>query len=630
MAGGQRSWRLALTGGFRLTSAEGADIRVSGKKAKGLLAILAMSPGLASTRARLRSLLWSDRGEAQAGDSLRQLLAVLRKELTDQGCEILYVRDDQVGLHAATLRVDAVEIMTLPAQEAAGLYQGPLLDGLDIGDDQFEEWLAADRSALQAGMIKILEQLCAETTGEARIATAKRLVALDPLREASHRALISAFLAMGEKALAKKQLESLRQLLERELGSKPSAETLQLFESPVAAATAELAQQSARPAIAVLAFANLSDDAEQRYFSDGISADIATELSRFREFVVKTDRGDDGSTDLAAWGRRHGFDFVVTGSVRRLGPRIRIAVVLNATQSGEQVWRERFDADEQTLFDVQDAIVQSITSQLASRLRLARLDAVKRKPPASLAAYDYVLRGDSLPIGNPAIEEEARKLFMRAIELDPGYARAHAALAEYVMLKWLRDLDAPSSLLDEALAISAKSVLLDDNDHMCHLTLGNILAVSGNFVKALHHSQRAVALNPNHAASIAQLGFLHGFLGEPDAGLEYFHKARLINPHFEPSWYWRDMGVVLFVARRYEDAIAAFVRSPEMLDWVEAYLAACCIYLGQKDQAHAHAARLLQLKPGFTIKKFMSREIYKRDEDTAHLAEGLRQAGIPE
>jgi TolB-like protein len=629
MTGGQTGWRLALTGGFDLAAADGRQIRVSGKKAKGLLAILAMSPGLSATRARLKSLLWSDRGEAQAGDSLRQLLAVLRKELAEQGCDILLVRDDQVGLHAETLRIDTDEIVKLPAQAAAGHYRGPLLNGLDVGDNQFEDWLAAERSTLQAQVIKVLEQLCAEGLGEARIAAAQRLVGLDTMREASHRALISAYLAMGEKALAKKQLESLAQILERELGVKPSTETLSLFataEAPVQSNP----PQSPRPVIALLIFANQSGDAAQKYFSDGISADIATELSRFREFAVKSERGGDSEADPAQLGRKLGVDFVVTGSVRRMGPRIRISVTLIDTQSGEQVWSERFDSDEQAIFDVQDSIVQSIAAQLASRLRMARLEAYRRKPPSSLAAYDYVLRGDALPIGNPAVEEEARQLFRKAIELDPGYARAHAALGEYEMLKWLRDFDAPRTLLVDALAISARSVLLDDKDPICHVTLSNVLAASGNFAKALHHGQRAVALNPNHPVSISQLGFLHGFLGEPETGVALFEQARLINPHFEPSWYWRDLGVVLFVARRYEDASAAFVRSPEMLDWVEAYLAACCTYLGRTEQAKAHAARTLQLTPGFTVARFMSREIYKRAEDTAHLTEGLRRAGIPD
>ena len=556
-------------------------------------------------------------------------LTVLRKELTEQACDILHVRDDQVGLHAGALSIDASEIVKLAAPAAASHYRGPLLDGLDIGDNQFEDWLAAERSALQARMIAVLEQLCSETSGGARIATAKRLVALDPLREASHRALISACLAIGEHALAKKQLEALRQILERELGVKPSDETLSLF------AAAEPTPQASppstpRPAIALLIFANQSGDAAQQYFSDGISADIATELSRFREFVVKSERANEGDTDPAAWGRQHGFDFVVTGSVRRLGPRIRIAVVLNATSSGEQVWHERFDADEQTLFEVQDTVVQSITAQLASRLRLARLESIRRKPPTSLAAYDYELRGDALPIGDPVVEEEARQLFRKAIEIDPGYARAHAALGESEMLKWLRDLDAPRSVLADALDMSTRSVLLDGNDGFCHVNLSNVLAASGQFEKALHHARRAVALNPNHAASIAQLGFLHGFLGEPEAGLAYFDQARLINPHFEPSWYWRDKGVVLFVARRYDDAIAAFARSPGQIDWVDAYIAACYIYLGRMDLARQHAERVLQLTPGFTIAKFMSREIYRRTEDTAHLTEGLRRAGIPE
>ena len=172
MTGGYKGWQLALTGGFELTAADSGQIKVSGKKAKGLLAILAMSPGHSATRARIRSLLWSDRGEAQAGDSLRQLLTVLRKELADQACDILHIRDDQIGLHAGVLRIDTDEIVRFPAQDAASRYRGQLLDGLDIGDNQFEEWLAAERSTLQASMIAVLEQLCSETSGAARIATA--------------------------------------------------------------------------------------------------------------------------------------------------------------------------------------------------------------------------------------------------------------------------------------------------------------------------------------------------------------------------------------------------------------------------------------------------------------------------
>ncbi len=629
MTGRYTGWQLTLTGGLELSAADGGQIRVSGKKAKGLLAILALSPGLSATRARIKSLLWSDRGEAQAGDSLRQLLTVLRKELADQACDVLHIRDDQVGLHAELLGIDADEITKRPAQTAASLYRGPLLDGLDIGDNQFEEWLATERSALQARMIVVLEQFCAETSGEARIATAKRLVALDPLREASHRALISAFLATEEQALAKKQLEALRQILERELGVKPSDDTLRLLEAPMAVAAAETAPQSARPAIAVQAFANLSGDAEQRYFSDGVSADIATELSRYRDFTIRAGRSVETMADPAQWGRAHGVNYVVGGSVRRLGKRIRISANLIDVNTSEQVWNERFDADGDSIFDLQDRIVQSIAAQMTSRLQVTRLDLARRKPPASLAAYEHLLQGDALPNGDDEIEEQARQHFAKAIEIDPGYARAHAYLGEYLMLGWLRDLDAPNSNLLRALATTTLAVSLDDNDYCCHALHSHVLLECRDYVKALHHSQRAVALNPSYVPAIVQLGFVHSYNGEHERGLELLEQARQINPHFEPSWYWRDRAIVQLLAGRVAEAVTGFKRSPVLYEWVEAYLAVCSIKLGQTSEARQHAANAMRLNPRLTVAKFLSREPFRQPEDNAAIADAMHQAGIP-
>ncbi len=625
-----------IVGGFRLTGAGGREVRLPGRKARALVAILALSPRLSATRARLKALLWGSRGEQQAGDSLRQMLVALRKELADIGTGALIVRDDHVGLDPQSIDVDVIAFGNAErlgdVAAAAALYRGSLLDGIDAGDDEFEAWLSAERNILLARAMAVLERFAETLAGAARVAVAQRLVALDPLREASQRALIAAYLANGEAALAKRQFESCKTLLERELGVAPARETMELIAKPAADNARAPAAPGRKPTVAVLPFANLSDDPAQRYFSDGITADIVTELSRFHEIQVRAHRpaGDGRDTDGMAAGRTLGMHYVAEGSVRRLGRRIRINVQLLDVETGEHLWAERFDADEEYIFAMQDKIVRSIAAQLSGRLRTAGLERASRKPPTSMAAYDYVLRGDALPIGVPEAEAEARRLFQKAIDLDPNYARAYAHLSQYSTLEWIRNLDAPAAMLDRSLELAKKAVALDDGDEFCQSMLGRVHMLRNSHDLAEYHFLKSLALNPNRPNLMAGLGILYGFRGEPARGLEYFREALAIDPHFDPSWYWRNRAVVHLIAHEYEEAINGFNRAPIMPDWVEAYLAASTAHLGRMDEARQHAAAALRLTPNLTIHAILSRDPYRRQEDIDHIADGLRKAGIPE
>ena len=647
--------KLQLLGGFRALNEAGQEIAVSARKGRALLAALAVSPSGSASREKLAALLWSDRGEEQARSSLRQTLTVLRKELGATGANLLLADDQRVELARGSMEIDAESIVSLSKtndvaalRRAANLYQGEFLADGAVGDPMFEDWLAGERSRFRDLMTSILDQLLTLEPAVERVALAKRLLALDPLREASHVFLMKAYADSGERSMALQHYSVCRDLLKSELNVQPNQEIEQLrlrltIEGPAVSMKSQSVLSNPplqshdtklqeKPTIAVLNFANLSNDPAQRYFSDGITADIVTELSRFHQLQVRAQRhpanGERPILDAATAGNELGVQYVVEGSVRRLAQRVRINVQLVDVETGEHLWAERFDANEDDIFTMQDHIVRSIAAQLSVRLQLAGLEKASRKPPISMAAYDYVLRGHALPVGVPEAEAEARRLFQKAIDIDPGYARAYASLGSYHLFEWSRDLDTPAATLDRSLELTKKAVALDDGDDFCHAMLGRAHMFRRDHELADYHFRKAVALNPNSPSLMAGLGILYGFRGEPERGLDYFREALAIAPHFDPTWYWRNRAVVHFIAHEYEEAIEGFRRSPIQPDWVEAYLAASHAHLGQMDEARKHAAAALHLTPQLTINRLLTIDPFRRREDAEHLADGLRKAGF--
>ncbi len=389
-----------------------------------------------------------------------------------------------------------------------------------------------------------------------------------------------------------------------------------------------------KPSIAVLPFVSMSGDADQQYFGDGITEDIITELARFHQLRVLARnssfryRGPD--VDIGRVGRELGVHYVVEGSVRRLGDRIRITAQLIDTTTGHHVWAERFDRGQDELFAVQDQVVKTIAATLVGRLKAVATERAQRKPPASLAAYDLVLRGDALPVYRPGALEEARKLFEQALTLDPNYAKAYALLAGLEITEWYRDFSASPEVLDRAFALAQKAVALDPNDPASQIALARVHQTRGAYTLAEHHYRKALELNPNNAVLQAGFGDLHITFGEPLLALEYFRQARALDPYFDPSWLWPVTGCAHFMAHQYEEAIAALERSAEPPYWVHVYLAASHAMLGNDERARHHTAEALRLKPDFTIAHSISRHALRRASDREHLAEALHKAGFPE
>ncbi len=301
--------RVRLLGGFEARLDSGPELALKGRKAQALLAYLAVAPGLARSRDNLTGLLWSDRAEEQARGSLRQALAELRRALDGISPPPIDAGREAVMLDTRAVDSDVANFERLIAEggpealaRAAELYRGELLEGLGSSDPAFEDWLAVERTRLgdlaRDAMGALLDHLSTAGETERAVALARRLLALDPLREPVHRALMRLYAGQGDRTLALKQYRACREVLAHELDVAPEAETEALHEelrgggpAPAPASSGASSKVAPlplpdKPSVAVLPFVNMSGDPEQAYFSGGITENIITGLTRFRELFV--------------------------------------------------------------------------------------------------------------------------------------------------------------------------------------------------------------------------------------------------------------------------------------------------------------------------------------------------------
>jgi len=422
-------------------------------------------------------------------------------------------------------------------------------------------------------------------------------------------------------------LRAVGAIIKRDRAPKPAGASC----DPVTSASAT---EPARIAICVLPFANMSGDPQQDYFSDGITEDIITELSRWRLFGVRSRsasfRYRGVAVDMKQVARELNVRFILEGSVRRMGARIRINAQLIDSHSGSHIWAEKFDRDLAELFTVQDQVVQTIVSTLVGRVQASDFERVRRKPPASLAAYECVLKGNALPWDDPDGAAEAALLFEKAIEIDPGYGFPHALLASIWQGKWRDDPSGSDGALRKAFALAKRAVELDQNESTCFALLGWVELMGQSYDLALQHVRRAVEMNPNNQWNAADMGGILLYVGQAEEALAWFKRAKEIDPYFDEPWYWRSVGEAQMVLQRYQEALAAFDHSPGRTYRVAAFIAGCYARLADMDHARVSAAECLAMKPDFSIAHFMAKHPFKNRGDAASLAESLRMAGLPE
>jgi adenylate cyclase len=391
-----------------------------------------------------------------------------------------------------------------------------------------------------------------------------------------------------------------------------------------------------KPSIAVLPFDNMSEVSDDIYFADGIAEDIITELSRYPDlFIVArnssfTYRGK--AVRVGDVGRELGVRYVLEGSVRRSGDRVRINAQLIDATNGNHLWAQRFDRNLEELFSVQDEVTQSIVAVLPERVQAAAFEAASRKTSNSLDAYDHLLRGKYCHhLETAEANSEAEAHFNSSIDLDPRFASAYAWKACTLGQAW-NDEFRPRTpeLFQEMIQLVEHAASLDENDTECHRIMCRIALIQAKYAKSDYHLERALALNPNDPRLVVQQGINLTFVGDPQAAIPWIEEAMRLDP-FSAYRYYLDLARAFFMDRRPAEAVAVLERTTRE-HW-EHYLwaAASNAALNEEAAALEAAQRALMLRPQLSIASYVDgRFKWKRSEDRARLREALARAGLPE
>ena len=557
--------------------------------------------------------------------------------------------DSDVDQFAALLKDNALD--------AADFRSGDLLDGVDLRDQAFVDWLSSKRAEYLEALSDALRALASSAeageTSDAALQATRKLVALDPLDEAARRQFMQLLAQSGNRAEAIRQYEICANLLEDELGIEPDAATQGLLKQvrrskglsvPPSQIGRDERQKlidtpvtADRPVIAVMPFANLDDDPKFAFMVDGLAEDLVFALSAFRSFRVlartATFRMRETNMDHSDIQRVFGAAFAVNGRVRRSGAKMRVSVELLDCASGEQLWSNRYDKTLDDLFDVEGDISRRIAGVIEPTLENVEMLRTLGRPPETLEAYELLQRGYwHLYRATPQDETEAWRCIEAAIAKDPTYAEALTGLA------YLKFRDAHSNLMDnfdarmeDCRATAAQALELDPRNPRALRFLAGANSSLGNHDIALESASRAVELCPSYAQGYSGLAFVHDFIGNFSDAIPAADETIRLRPH-DPVLHRCIMSksIADYQTAQYERAERVARDSLRTNDswWLSnMMLAACLGKQGQLDEARATIDKMREGYPGLTLDIMLHAMPFVDPTHRDHLSEGLIQAG---
>lgn len=659
--------KIRLFGAIEVFAPDGNRIQIAGTKQQALLACLGFNAEALISRDSIIGLLWGNRYNEQARQSLRQGVSKLRQALNVGEVDAIITDGDRLGLNPDFVEVDVLEFLKLSREQtpeadrkAIDLLRGPFLDELYVREAAFEEWQTLERTRFNSLAFPIFERLALyylkNSEQDKALDISKKLISMDSLRETSHRTHMKILAQSGQRATAIKHYNEFSKMLMDELGIEPDAETKQLLEElkqsaplPVQDEVKKLADDqpqvkeipdSIKITLTVLPFQSMGDSENLSAFSVALHEDVLTGLTRFRWLdviaQVAGQSGDHNTAGLRQTALDQGILFAVEGSVRQIGQQVRVTAQLIDLSSGKYVWVKRYDYSSDDLFEVLDEVSTTIAASVESELVSYEGEKARSKSDGPLSAWDCYHLGLATQYefsteGN----SRAQALFKRAISLDPSFANAYARLSYVMVLSTVYfDADITDGLLEEALELAHKATRLDDQDAVGWFALGRAYLALGDYQRSIEALNVALRLNPGLAQAYCGLGDALAYSGRSDEAMPNFDEAIKLSPQDPHRWAFMMYGAVASIfAGDYEKAIewaTLSTRIPNSHYWANAALVSALGLQGKADEAKAAAKELTALKPDLDCNFVREKLFYIRDEKQIdRYIEGLKVAGIP-
>lgn len=390
--------------------------------------------------------------------------------------------------------------------------------------------------------------------------------------------------------------------------------------------------QAAGPLIAVLQLQNMSSDQTYDYLAEGLSEDLTTELSRFKNLQVMARHTafklGRGNVDFKKMRQDYRIEYLIEGSIRPIGESFRINIQLIDTQSGNHVWAEIYQDSFQNIYSIQDHIIEQVVAVVASEIMRVETGHSMQRSSENLRAYDYFLRGmyfHRTSDVNTMDHNQAMVEFQKAINLDGGFARARVwyCCARFATWNELTEARLQQQIDDVCVALN-----LNPGESECHRLLGILYHYQGRDQLAASHHAQALKLSPNDAYINIKSALFLALSGENKKALELAQRAVFLNP-LHPSWYWRDLGIVYYANRDFQLALNAFEQNIQAHDADLALIAVCYVASGQKERAQSTVVELMKKMPGFNVPMLVDQLRFKDTEHNDLLTARMLEAGIP-